>query len=73
MNDKRPEEIFHELRDEKDKLMMSVLFGQESDFTRLREIGRQFEEWNQTGVLVVDGTDEELWQSVTEFFRTLDY
>jgi hypothetical protein len=53
--------------------MMSVLFGQESDFTRLREIGRQFEEWNQTGVLVVDGTDEELWQSVTEFFRTLDY
>ena len=56
---------FRLLMEERDKIMNDSLFGKPLDLTKLREISRDFDEIDS------DGTDKELWSSVTQYFRDL--
>ena len=62
--------LFEELQDEKQRIVMAKLIGEPTDFSRLRQIARDFNEQNDAG-LVVNGSDQELWSSVTSYFRNL--
>ena len=63
-------DLFQELMQEKDKIMMRSLFGEKVDYTRLREIAVAFADNNDVN-LNTDGTDEELWESVIGYFKNL--
>lgn len=63
-------DLFEQLMMEKDKIMMDRLTGQDIDFSKLREVARAFSE-SYDANLAVDGSDQELWKSVTGYFRDL--
>lgn len=63
-------DLFQELMQEKNKIVSKSLLGEKLDFTRLREIAVDFAESNDVD-LKTDGTDEELWKSVTGYLRKL--
>ena len=63
-------DLFQDLMQEKDEIMMQSLSGEKPDFTKLREIAEEFADCNDVS-LKTDGTDEELWKSVIGYFREL--
>lgn len=63
-------DLFQELMQEKDEIMMQSLCGEKLDFTKLREIAAEFADRNDVS-LKTDSTDEELWKSVVGYFREL--
>lgn len=63
-------DLFQELMQKKDEIMMRSLSGEKLDFARLRELAVNFADSNDVD-LKTDGTDEELWESVTRYFRNL--
>lgn len=63
-------DLFQELTQERDKIMMVNLIGGKVDMSRLRELARKFSEMNNAE-LIVDGTEQELWESVTKFFKDI--
>ena len=62
--------LFEDLQDEKHHIMIAKLTGESIDFSKLRQIARDFNEQNNAG-LEVTGTDQELWSSITSYFRYL--
>ena len=62
--------LFEALQDEKQRIVLAKLTGESTDFSRLRQIAREFNEQNDAG-LEVNGSDQELWGSVTSYFRNL--
>lgn len=63
---------FSELIQERDNIMLTHLEGGEADFSRLREICIRFN--NRCVVEKVfecDGTDQQLWESVTAYLQRL--
>lgn len=62
--------LFEALQDEKKRIVLAKLTGESTDFSRLRQIAREFNEQNDAG-LKVNGSDQELWSSVTSYFRNL--
>lgn len=63
-------DLFQELMQEKNEIMMQSLSGKQLNFTKLREIAGKFADCNDVS-LKTDGTDEELWKSVIGYFREL--
>lgn len=63
-------DLFQELMQERDRIMIIKLMGDKVDMTRLRELAKKFSEMNNAK-LIIDGTDQELWRSVTSFFRDM--
>lgn len=63
-------DLFQELMQEKDEIMLQSLSGNKVDFTRLRKLAVDFADSNDVD-LKTDGTDEELWKSVIGYFRNL--
>ena len=62
----------NELIKERDKIMLASLEGEEVDFSKLREICRRFNERCVVEkVFECEGTDQQLWESVTTYFRKL--
>lgn len=62
--------LFEDLQDEKQWIVLAKLTGESIDFSRLRQVARDFNEQNDAG-LEVNGSDQELWNSVTSYFRNL--
>ncbi len=62
--------LFEDLQDEKQRIVLAKLTGESIDFSRLRQVARDFNEQNDAG-LEVNGSDRELWNSVTSYFRNL--
>ena len=62
--------LFQDLQDEQQRIVIAKLTGQPLDFSRLREIAVEFNEQSDAG-LEVTGTDQELWRSITMYFRNL--
>lgn len=62
--------LFQDLQDEQQRIVIAKLTGQSLDFSRLREIAKKFNEQNDVG-LEVTGSDQELWRSITLYFRNL--
>lgn len=62
--------VFEDLQDEKKRIVLAKLTGESIDFSRLRQVARDFNEQNDAG-LEVNGSDQELWNSVTSYFRNL--
>ena len=63
---------FNELIQERDNIMLTYLDGKKADFSRLRDICMRFN--NRCVVEKVfecEGTDEQLWESVTAYFQRL--
>lgn len=63
-------DLFQELMQERDKIMIIKLMGGKVDMTMLRELAKEFSEMDNAK-LIIDGTDQELWKSVTNFFRDM--
>lgn len=63
-------DLFQQLMEEKDRITMAILMKQPVDFSVLRKLAKEFSDKNDAG-LVVDGSDKELWDSVTAYFREL--
>ncbi|MDD7403212.1 MAG: hypothetical protein SO170_09415 [Butyribacter sp.] len=63
-------DLFQQLMEEKDRITMAILMKQPVDFSVLRKLAKEFSDKNDAG-LVVDGSDQELWDSVTAYFREL--
>ena len=62
--------LFQDLQDEQQRIVIAKLTGQPLDFSRLREIATEFNEQSDEG-LEVTGSDQELWRSITMYFRNL--
>ena len=62
--------LFEDLQDEKQRIVLAKLTGESIDFSRLRQVARDFNEQNDAG-LEANGSDQELWNSVTSYFRNL--
>lgn len=62
--------LFQDLQDEQQRIVIAKLTGQPLDFSRLREIATEFNEQSDAG-LEVTGSDQELWRSITMYFRNL--
>lgn len=62
--------LFEDLQDEKQRIVLAKLTGESIDFSRQRQVARDFNEQNDAG-LEVNGSDQELWNSVTSYFRNL--
>lgn len=62
--------LFEDLQNEKKRIVIAKLTGETVDFSKLRQIAREFNEENDAG-LYVDGSDQELWSCVTAYFRNL--
>ena len=62
--------LFEDLQNEKKRIVIAKLTGEIVDFSKLRQIAREFNEENDAG-LYVDGSDQELWSCVTAYFRNL--
>lgn len=62
--------LFEDLQDEKQRIVLAKLTGESTDFSRLRQIATDFNEQNDAR-LEVNGSDQELWSSVTSYIRNL--
>ena len=63
---------FNELIQERDKIMLTCLEGQEVDFSKLRDICRRYNKRCVVEkVFECDGTDQQLWESVTAYLNKL--
>lgn len=63
-------DLFQQLIKEKDKITLSILLKQPVDLSTLRKLAKEFAHNNNVN-LMVDGSDQELWDSVTAYFRDL--
>ena len=62
--------LFEDLQEEQQRVVFAKLTGETTDFSKLRQIAREFNEQNDAGLEVM-GTDQELWRSVISYFRNL--
>lgn len=58
------------LEKERDQIMLTSLAGGEVDFSRLRELCKEYQT-EVDYVFATTGTDEELWNSVITYFRDI--
>lgn len=61
-------DLFRQIQEECDRIMLVSLFDVPQDYSKLRELCSRMNEVSDAG-FAVDGSDEELWQSVVEFYR----
>lgn len=63
---------FAELTKERDNIMLAYLNGQQADFSKLRKICEAFNDrCVAEKVFNTEGTDQQLWESVTTYFQQL--
>ena len=61
-----------QLIEERDKIMLACLNDLQADFSRLRKICHDFNDrCVAEKVFETDGTDQQLWESVTAYFQRL--
>lgn len=58
------------LEQERDNIILATLTGQKVDFRNLREMCKEFQKNNDVN-FEIEGTDEELWSSVSTYFRDI--
>ena len=63
---------FAKLIEARDNIMLARLNGQQADFSELRKICKDFNDRCVVEkVFNTEGTDQQLWQSVTAYFQRL--
>lgn len=63
-------DLFKELMKEKNDIALKHLLGGDVKFERLRELAKEFSESHNVD-LIVDGSDQELWKSVVDYFENM--
>ena len=58
------------LEKERDQIMLDSFAGREGNFSRLRELCKEYQTEVEY-VFATTGTDEELWNSVITYFRDI--
>ena len=63
-------DLFEQIQEERDSIMLASLFDIPKDYSKLRELCYQMNEVSDAR-FAVDGSDEELWQSVVAFYQQI--
>lgn len=62
--------LIEEIIEERDNIIDASLDGEKVNFSRLRKLCQKFNERDEE-VFNIDGTDSDLWKSVSTYFRYL--